>query len=263
MPQTWANYGVSTGKNSGTTHNIGLNGVALENHALNWNVQQGYGSDGVGYTGNMNGDYKGTYGEVTAGYSYDKHSERLNYGLQGGILAHQDGMTFSQPLGETNVLIRAPGARGVDIRNQPGVKTDYRGYTVVSHLSVYRKNDITLAPESLPDDVELDINTRTVTPTRGALVLADYTAKVGRRVLFNLMHNGHAVPFGAMASLKGADGSSVIVGDKGQAYLTGLASQGTVLVAWGAESDRQCHAPYALSPAPSAGGITEINVTCL
>ncbi|MCK7426993.1 fimbria/pilus outer membrane usher protein [Enterobacter chengduensis] len=263
LPQTWANYGVSTSKNSGTTHNIGLNGVALENHALNWNVQQGYGSDGVGYTGNMNGDYKGTYGEVTAGYSYDKHSERLNYGLQGGILAHQDGMTFSQPLGETNVLIRAPGARGVDIRNQPGVRTDYRGYTVVSHLSVYRKNDITLAPESLPDDVELDINTRTVTPTRGALVLADYTAKVGRRVLFNLMHNGHAVPFGAMASLKGADGSSVIVGDKGQAYLTGLASQGTVLVAWGAESDRQCHAPYALSPAPSAGGITEINVTCL
>ena len=263
LPQTWANYGVSTSRNSGTTHNIGLNGVALENHALNWNVQQGYGSDGVGYTGNMNGDYKGTYGEVTAGYSYDKHSERLNYGLQGGILAHQDGMTLSQPLGETNVLIRAPGARGVAIRNQPGVRTDYRGYTAVSTLSVYRKNDVTLDPESLPDDVELDINTRTVTPTRGALVLADYTARVGRRVLFNLMHNGHPVPFGAMASLKGADGGGVIVGDKGQAYLTGLANQGTVFVTWGAESDRQCRAPYALSPESPAGGMTEINVPCV
>lgn len=263
LSQTWANYGVSTSKNNGTTHNIGLNGVALENHALNWNVQQGYGSDGVGYTGNMNGDYKGTYGEVTAGYSYDKNSDRLNYGLQGGILAHKEGITLSQPLGETNVLIGAPGAHGVNIRNQPGVRTDYRGYTVVSNLSVYRKNDITLAPESLPDDVELDINTRTVTPTRGAIVLADYKAKVGRRVLFNLVHNGQFVPFGAMASLKGADSSSVIVGDKGQAYLTGLDSQGTVLVTWGAESDRQCHAPYVLSPQPSAGGITEINVTCL
>lgn len=263
LPQTWANYGVSTSKNNGTTHNIGLNGVALENHALNWNVQQGYGSDGVGYTGNMNGDYKGTYGEVTVGYSYDKNSDRLNYGLQGGILAHKEGITLSQPLGETNVLIGAPGAHGVNIRNQPGVRTDYRGYTVVSNLSVYRKNDITLAPESLPDDVELDINTRTVTPTRGAIVLADYKAKVGRRVLFNLVHNGQFVPFGAMASLKGADSSNVIVGDKGQAYLTGLDSQGTVLVTWGAESDRQCHAPYVLSPQPSAGGITEINVTCL
>ncbi len=263
LPQTWANYGVSTSKNNGTTHNIGLNGVALENHALNWNVQQGYGSNGVGYTGNMNGGYKGTYGEVTAGYSYDKNSDRLNYGLQGGILAHKEGITLSQPLGETNVLIGAPGAHGVNIRNQPGVRTDYRGYTVVSNLSVYRKNDITLAPESLPDDVELDINTRTVTPTRGAIVLADYKAKVGRRVLFNLVHNGQFVPFGAMASLKGADSSNVIVGDKGQAYLTGLDSQGTVLVTWGAESDRQCHAPYVLSPQPSAGGITEINVTCL
>ncbi|MCK6903992.1 fimbrial biogenesis outer membrane usher protein [Enterobacter roggenkampii] len=263
LPQTWANYGVSASKNNGTTHNIGLNGVALKNHALNWNVQQGLGSDGVGYTGNLNGDYKGTYGEATAGYSYDKNSERLNYGLQGGILAHREGITLSQPLGETNVLISAPGAHGVDIRNQAGVKTDYRGYTVVSNLSVYRKNDITLAPESLPDDVELDINTRTVTPTRGAIVLADYKAKVGRRVLFNLLHNGQFVPFGAMASLKGADGSSVIVGDKGQAYLTGLDTQGTVFVTWGVESERQCRAPYVLSPQPSAGGITEINVNCL
>lgn len=263
LPQTWANYSVSASKNNGTTHNVGLNGVALENHALNWNVQQGYGSDGVGYTGNMNADYKGTYGEATAGYSYDKNSERLNYGLQGGILAHREGITLSQPLGETNVLISAPGAHGVDIRNQAGVKTDYRGYTVVSNLSVYRKNDITLAPESLPDDVELDINTRAVTPTRGAIVLADYKAKVGRRTLFTLLHNGQFVPFGATASLKGADGSSVIVGDRGQAYLTGLDTQGTVFVSWGAESDRQCRAPYVLSPQPSAGGITEINVNCL
>jgi outer membrane usher protein len=56
-----------------------------------------------------------------------------------------------------------------------------------------------------------------------------------------------------MASLKGADSSNVIVGDKGQAYLTGLDSQGTVLVTWGAESDRQCHAPYVLSPAAVGG----------
>lgn len=261
--QTWANYGVSASKNNGTTHNLGLNGMALENHALNWNVQQGYGSDGVGYTGNVNGDYKGTYGEVTAGYSYDRNSERLNYGLQGGIIAHREGITLSQPLGETNALIRAPGAHGVDISNQPGVRTDYRGYTVVSNLAVYRKNDITLAPESLPDEVELDINTRTVTPTRGAIVMADYKAKVGRRALFNVMHNGHGVPFGAIASLKGVESSSFIVGDKGQVYLTGLDTQGTVFVTWGAERDRQCRAPYVLTPPSPSGGITEINVNCL
>lgn len=82
----------------------------------------------------------------------------------------------------------------------------------------------------MPDDVELEINTRTVTPTRGAIVVADYQAKVGRRVLFNLTHNGQFVPFGAMASLNGVDNSSVIVGDKGQVYLTGLDARGTVVV---------------------------------
>jgi outer membrane usher protein len=86
LPQTWANYGMNASKSRGTTHSIGINGVALDNHALSWNVQQGYGTDNVGYTGNMNGDYKGTYGEITAGYGTDKNSDRLNYGLQGALL---------------------------------------------------------------------------------------------------------------------------------------------------------------------------------
>jgi outer membrane usher protein len=179
LPRTWANYSMNHSKNNGTTHSVGLNGSALENNALSWNVQQGYGTDGVGYTGNTNADYKGTYGEVTAGYGYDKDSDRLNYGLQGGIIAHADGVTFSQPLGETNVLVKAPGAKGVSIQNQSGAKTDWRGYTVVSNLTPYRKNDVALKTDTLPDDVELELTNKTVIPTRGAVVRADYVASVG------------------------------------------------------------------------------------
>lgn len=72
LPQTWANYGMNASKHNGTTHSVGLNGVAMPNNALNWNIQQGYGTHDVAYTGNMNGDYRGTYGELTAGYSYEK-----------------------------------------------------------------------------------------------------------------------------------------------------------------------------------------------
>jgi P pilus assembly protein, porin PapC len=245
LPQTWASYSMNASKNSGTTHNVGMNGMALENNALSWNVQQGYGTDNVGYTGNMNGDYKGTYGEVTAGYSYDKSSDRLNYGLQGGIISHADGVTFSQPLGETNVLVKAPGAKGVGVQNQTGAKTDWRGYTAVNNVTPYRKNDVTLNTETLPDDVELELTTKTVVPTRGAVVRADYVANVGMRVLMTLVRaNGKPVPFGAIVNIEGQSEHGFIVGPDGQVFLSGLNDKIMLNVAWGDGPSDKCRAFY-------------------
>nr|WP_239667347.1 fimbria/pilus outer membrane usher protein [Franconibacter helveticus] len=263
LPQTWANYSMNTSKNSGTTHNVGLSGMALENNALSWNVQQGYGTRGVGNTGNANADYKGTYGEVTAGYAYDRDSDRLNYGLQGGIIAHADGVTFSQPLGETNVLIKAPGARGVSVQNQTGAKTDWRGYTTVSNLTPYRKNDVALLTDTLPDDVELELTNQTVIPTRGAVVRADYIANVGLRVLMTLNNsNGQVVPFGAVVTQKGQESNSYIVGDQGQVYLTGLNPMGTLKVKWGEDVSQQCQVNYSLPEKNTRNGVQVVSGQC-
>ncbi|MDH8244467.1 fimbria/pilus outer membrane usher protein, partial [Klebsiella pneumoniae] len=75
----------------------------------------------------------------------------------------------SQPLGETNVLVAAPGAAGVGIQNMTGATTDYRGYTLASNLMHYRKNDVSLITETLPANVELEQTVKTVVPTRGAI----------------------------------------------------------------------------------------------
>lgn len=250
LPQTWANYSMNASRNNGTTHNIGMNGMALENNALSWNVQQGYGTNNVGYSGNMNADYKATYGEVTAGYAYDKTRDRVNYALQGGIVAHADGITLSQPLGETNVLIKAPGATGVGVQNQTGAKTDWRGYTAVSNVTAYRKNEMTLLTDTLPENVELELTTRTVVPTRGAVVRADYVANVGSRVLMTLrLKNGQPVPFGAVVSRENVREDAFIVGDSGQVYLTGLEKSGILKVQWGASSAEHCRASYNINDA--------------
>ncbi|WP_256122490.1 fimbria/pilus outer membrane usher protein [Enterobacter pasteurii] len=262
LPRTWVNYSINASKNNGTTHSVGLNGTALENNALSWNVQQGHGTDAVGYTGNASVDFKGTYGEAYAGYGYDKGSDRLNYGLQGGIIAHADGVTFSQPLGETSVLVKAPGAVGVSIQNQSGAKTDWRGYTAVSNLTPYRKNDVALRTDTLPDDVELELTNKTVIPTRGAVVRADYVAKVGMRVLMTLHHSGgEPVPFGAIATAANSE-SSFIVGDKGQVYLTGLSPNGTLLVKWGNEDSEQCRVNYRINEKDKFTAIPVVAFNC-
>ncbi|MDV7021136.1 fimbria/pilus outer membrane usher protein [Atlantibacter subterranea] len=264
LSNTWASYSVNSSKNNGTTHNVGLNGTALANNALSWNVQQGYGTDDVGYTGNLNADYKGTYGEVTAGYGYDQDTERLNYGVQGGIVAHENGVTLSQPLGETNVLVKAPGAGGVNILNQTGAGTDFRGYTVVSNISPYRKNDVTLDPLSLPDNVELALTTRTVVPTRGAVVRADYQAMVGSRVLMTLTRaDGAPVPFGATVMVADtAVTQSAIVGENGEVYLSGLSDSGTLSVRWGNDPSASCRVNYTLSNATAINGLYRLAGSC-
>lgn len=262
LPGTWANYSMNSSKNSGTTHMVGMNGVALENSALNWNVQEGYGTDGVGNSGTANADYKGAYGEMTAGYGYDRNSDRLNYGLQGGIIAHENGITFSQPLGETNVLVKAPGAKGVNVQNQSGVKTDWRGYTVASNLMPFRKNDVTLDPESLPDDADLELTTATVIPTRGAVVRAQYVANVGRRVLMTLIQrNGQPVPFGALVSNSEAN-RTFIVGDAGQVYITGLSNDNKFSVKWGGSASSSCAVKYSVGKTKSNDAITYTTAQC-
>lgn len=260
---TWANYALNTRRSGGTAQTVGMNGIALEGNALNWSVQQGYASAGDGYSGSANANYRGTYGELTTGYSYDKNGDRLNYGLAGGMLAHADGLTFSQPLGETNVLIKAPGASGVGINNQNGAKTDFRGYTVTNNISPYRKNDIGLNTATLADNVDLDMTNKTVIPTRGAVVRADYIANVGARALLTLKQNNQQpVPFGALVSLQGSEERSAIVDEAGQVYLTGLPPQGTLHIVWGPNDSQHCRVGYSLSGINSVSGISMAQFVC-
>lgn len=116
MHNTRATYNLNNTKD-GTTQNIGLNGTALKEDNLNWNIQEGLSSTGSGNSTSINADYKATYGEVSAGVSQDKYQQTLNVGLQGGVVAHANGITLSQPLGDTIALVKAPGTHGTHITN--------------------------------------------------------------------------------------------------------------------------------------------------
>lgn len=261
LPGSYATYNLNSSENGNTSQNIGLSGTALPDNNLNYSISQGYTSQGEGANGYASADYKGGYGEVNVGYGYDRSQRRMDYGLQGGILLHENGVTLSQPLSETVALVKAPGADDVSITSNTGVKTDWRGYAVVPYVTAYRRNQISLDTATLPDDVDMTLTSASVIPTRGAVVRADFNPNVGQRALMTLIRaNGEAVPFGATVSREDdKKNAGSIVGDGGQVYLSGMSDSGTLKVTWGSRADQTCRVSYSLSTTP---GIQLINGDC-
>ncbi|WP_313048499.1 fimbria/pilus outer membrane usher protein [Atlantibacter subterraneus] len=258
LSNAWASYSVTSAKQGNTRQQLGINGTALADNNLSYNVQQSYTNQGAGASGMLSATWKGGYGEVSGGYNYDDAMRQVNYGLKGGVVAHPHGVTFSQSLGQSLAIVKAPGANDTRIQNNTGIYTDWRGYAVVPYVTPYKKNRVALDPSTLRDDVDIDTAVQTVIPTQGAVVMADFNTRVGRRALMTLIYRGLPVPFGAEAKL--SDGGSGIVGDDGQVYLSGVPERGEIVVSWsGAE---RCRVHYQLPDSSADVPVLETEQEC-
>lgn len=268
LPNAYMNNSMTNDLHGKTHNQVGLSGTTLEDNNLSYSVAQGYGNRDEGYSGLVSADYKGTYGEVNAGYNYNDDSRQVNYGAQGSLIVHQHGVTLGQPLSgdmSSVALVEAPGADGVKVQNGTGVRTDWRGYTVVPYLNPYKRTRIGLEPGSLGDDVDLKESVTNVVPTAGAVVRAKFKTSVGNRALVTLMQGSRVVPFGATVSLDGSD-STGIVGDDGQVYLSGVPQSGRLTAKWGNNGTQQCHASFSLpvqaGDKAHAVGVQQVTVNC-
>jgi outer membrane usher protein len=267
---SWLTSSTQTGSRHGTSQSVAVNGQALENNNLNYAVRQSYGDKGKGHGGGTHATYKGTNSEVQAAYSYTGSSQQYSAGLRGGLIAHRYGVTLSQPLGHTVTLVRAPGAAGVRVQNQPGIETDRRGYAVVPYATTYRENRVALWPETLDENVDLADTVKTEVPTQGAVVLAEFETRIGSRALVTLRTGNEFVPFGATATLfaeqDGMDNGqaigSGIVGARGELYLSGVPRKARVQVKWGTEAKQSCSAGLSLVDAPSAAWVKTLSAVC-
>lgn len=259
----YANYMLSTRKHDATVNSTSLSGTALRDDNLNWSIQQSHSTTG-GDSGGLSASYKGTYANVSAGYSQSPDSRQVSYGISGGMLAHENGLTLSQPITGAAVLIKAPGASNVSVVNQTGVTTDFRGYTVIPNVTPYYRYDIALDSSTFADNVDIPMNNQTVYPTRNAIVRADYDARKGYRALITLLRaNASAVPFGATVSLTQQNESLAnIVANKGQVFLSGLPEEGVLVVRWGNRANETCRASYHLDPQKNLNGIVTSQARC-
>lgn len=256
----WANYSLNRDSDGNITNQIGLSGTTLEQNNMDWSLSQGYSRTDRG-----NGDaavaYKGGYGSISLGYGYSNNYRQYRYGASGSAILHSNGVTLGQSLGITNVLIAAPGAAGIPVEDSTGVRTDWRGYTIMPYARMYRENRIALDVSQLDDFTDLENSVAVVVPTRGSVVRAKFNARIGLRALMTLTRNGKPLPFGTMVSSE--DGNNTgLVGDEGQVYISGLSSSGLLKAQWGAQSDQNCTIKYKLHKLDVNSSLQLMNGTC-
>lgn len=244
------------------TQLAGLSGTLLERNNLSYTVQQGYANQGEGNTGNTNLYYQGTYSNLSAGYNYGTGYHQVNYGASGGLVLHRDGLTLSQPLGDTNILVAVPGANNVTVENGTGITTDWRGYAVIPYATEYRQNHVSLDALTLSQHTDVDESAVDVVPTQGAMVRATFTPHIGVRALMTLKNQGKPLPFGATVT-RADNQEGSIVGDGGQLYLSALPLSGKLNAQWGNGPGEHCVADYALPEKATSESITLYTGECV
>lgn len=258
---TRASYRYTRPSSGNTGHSAGLYGNAFDQR-LSWSVNHRYdtGKGTRRHNGDVSLGWTGTYGNISGSYSYDRDYQQRSIGMDGGLIAHRHGLTFTQTLGETNALIEAKGASGVKVQGFSGVSTDYQGYTAQPYLSPYHENTLSLDPTSLTNDAEIAITDRKFVPTAGAVIPVEFQTRIGAKAIITLLRpDGIEVPFGSLVQVNSASGSEGIVDRDGKVYLSGLPPEGKLIVRSKIKSLR---CPYHLIKNEKAHGLNLMTVKC-
>ncbi|EOZ6590790.1 fimbria/pilus outer membrane usher protein [Salmonella enterica] len=262
LPSAWGSVSASSGSKGDSSYQAGVYGTVPDSN-LSYSVNQSYKNHGTGNSGSMSLGYNGSLGDVNGSYNYSRDTKRIDYGLRGGALIHAGGLTlFPGISGKMTpaALVHVKGESGIGLTNS-GVSTDWLGYAVVPSMSSFRRNSVAIDTQTLPDGIDIRDSIRQVTPTAGAIVMTDFTARRGQQAMLKLRTpEGRPVPFGAMISVQGDNANMSITGEDGMVYLSGLESSGTIIARWG--NNRSCNAFYSLPVTDKARLMYQADVTC-
>lgn len=196
---------------------LGQNNLSTYAHRDNGRTR--YGST---LTGNINDDNAYMLGaemgreesdrSVSAGLSSNLHYSQLmlngsvagenrrsySGSLQGGVVAHADGITFSPlPVRETfGIASLAEPVAGVKIDTPQGpVWTDGRGFAALPSLNAWQKSHIEVNTATLPKNMDIGNGTRMMAQGRGSVGKVQFNTLTQRRVLLHVtMANGKKLP---------------------------------------------------------------------
>ena len=254
----------TTFERDGTSrHRTSIGGTLMEDSRVSYNLNQSYDTRGNGFGTDGSVGYRSRYGDARVGYSHYASSRQIRTDMSGSFLIHAGGITAGQTLGETNILVDTGGEGGVAIEGGAGLKTDIFGHVLVTGVSPYRENRVSLDTRSFGEDLEAEETVNNVVPNRGAIVKTSFSIRRGKKALITLTRNGQPLPFGTLVSFSEQGGENLntgIVGDEGQVFMSGLPESGSLLASWGEGESGKCTAAYSM---PKSGEtMPQINAMC-
>lgn len=192
---------------------------------------------------------------------------------RGAVAFHSGGVTLGPYLSDTFALIEAKGASGAKVMYGQGSSIDRFGYALVPTLTPYRYNTITLNPDGMDFNTELQDGERQVAPFAGSAVKVTFRTLSGYPVLITVrLADGSQLPMGTVVYSTTADGDNSapqqknevgMVGQASQAYVRAEGTRGTLILVWGDAADERCQLNYDLGTPNNDKQLYKLDALCV
>lgn len=251
---------------NGVQQQATLSSTLGEYGQLNWSMTAAHANQGRGSSGFASMGYQTPWSALGLGYSVGRGYSQLSGSARGALLVHGGGLTLGRQIGDSAVLVHAPGATGARVQNGVNLRVDSRGYALISQVTPYELQNIQLDPGGLPLGVELGATGRNIALYQGAVARVDFETKTGRAVIATLhTPSGQLVPFGSRVLTPGGEEVG-IVGQGGRALLRVSESRGKLelkLDSEGRGGVQTCGFDYDIpADAQPGGGYASMEATC-
>ena len=153
-----------------------------------------------------------------------------------GSLGMLGGLSFaSQNIGHGSfAVIKVADEPNIDVyqSNRKITSTNSNGLAFLPNVIPYQHNKISIRPENLPLDFDVNETSQLVTPfARSGLFIALDVKKNNNRLVRLLKADGSVMPMGSKVHVLTSN-ADFVVAKRGEVYLTGLSSDNSLLVSF-------------------------------
>jgi outer membrane usher protein len=237
------NFNIPLGKDYSSSLNSSRqnNGDIINTVNLTKNIPSG---EGIGWGLNLSDDVtQQTRANIIVNTGSAQFSSEINQGQNNnairlganGSLGYAEGLTFAtRNIGDDSIaIVKVGDLKGIPIYNQNQIMThtNDKGLAFVK-IRPYEKAKISIDPNTLPLDVDLNETKREPVAYAKSSVLVDFSIVRLKHVLITILKaDGTFVPAGAKVVVKGQE-EVFYVGRRGEVYISNLEDVSHLTITW-------------------------------